>query len=97
MKVKELRGTSLAKIICSIAGADGITLYPFILYKSKYPSKTLVTHEHVHVGQIKKLGVFRFYTSYLLEYFSYRVRGDSQMVAYNRISYEKEAYAKEKL
>ena len=92
MKVKHVTNSFIPKLL----KVDGITIYPFIFYASKHPSKTLVKHEMVHVAQIKTHGWLRFYISYGLEYLSYRVRGDSQWVAYNKISYEIEAYAKEK-
>lgn len=42
----------------------GITLYPFIFYQGE-PSHTLRKHEQVHIEQIRKLGVIRFYLLYL--------------------------------
>ena len=93
MKIRHVKSSIMPKIL----KVDAITLYPFILYRSEEPSETLIRHELVHVEQIERIGVFRFYTSYLLEYLSYRIAGDSKTTAYNKISYEKEAYAKEEL
>jgi hypothetical protein len=91
MKIKHVHNSFIAKMI----GVDGITLYPFIFYKG-VPSSTLVSHELVHVEQVKKYGWFGFYISYLLEYFSYRVRGYNKSTAYHKISYEIEAYKRQR-
>ena len=88
MQVRHVYDSFIPKML----GVEAITLYPCIFYSMKSPSGTLISHELVHVKQIRKYGWLRFYLSYLLEYLSYRVRGDSGNVAYNRISYEKEAY-----
>jgi hypothetical protein len=93
MKIKLITNSRL----CKILKVDGITLYPFIFFADENPSDTLVKHEMVHVEQIKYYGWLRFYLSYVLEYFSYRVRGDSNNVAYNKISYEIEAYKKQEI
>lgn len=91
MKIIHVKNSFIPKLL----KVDGITIYPCIFFADKNPSDTLVKHEMVHVEQIKNYGWFRFYLSYLLEYLSYRVRGDSKNVAYNKISYEIEAYKKQ--
>ena len=93
MKVKLITNSFIPKIL----KVEGITLYPFIFFASDKPSETLVRHEMVHVEQIKYYGWLRFYLSYAIEYLSYRVRGDSKNVAYNKISYEVEAYKKQEI
>jgi hypothetical protein len=92
MQIKHIHNSFIPKIL----KVDGITIYPFIFYKGT-PSETLVKHEMVHVKQIKYHGWLRFYISYGLEYLSYRVRGDSKNVAYNKISYEVQAYKEQEL
>ena len=57
----------------------------------------LVRHELVHVGQIARLGMVRFYWRYIREYVSLRRRGFSSAEAYQRISFEVEAFAAEKI
>ena len=57
----------------------------------------LVRHELVHVGQIARLGVLRFYWRYVMEYITLRRRGFSSAEAYQRISFEVEAFAAEKI
>lgn len=77
-----------------------ITLYPFVLYAEGegyvWSESTVVEHETVHVRQIRKLGVFRFYVTYWIEYFCNRyLLGMSEDDAYENVSFEKEAYATE--
>ena len=54
-------------------------------------------HELVHVAQIARLGLIRFYWRYLSEYIALRRRGLSSSAAYRRISFEEEAFAAEKI
>lgn len=91
MKVRIITDSFIPKLL----KVEGITLYPFVLLAPKEPSKRLISHEMVHVKQIEYYGWFKFYASYLLEYTSYRLRGDAPNVAYHKISYEREAYAKQ--
>jgi len=49
-----------------------------------------------HVQQIARLGIVRFYWRYLREYISLRRSGLSSAEAYQRISFETEAFAAEK-
>ena len=53
-----------------------ITLYPFILYsQSTYHLKrrednylkNLFKHEYVHIGQVRRMGWFKFYFLYIIE------------------------------
>jgi hypothetical protein len=57
----------------------------------------LLRHELVHVGQIARLGMVRFYWRYVMEYITLRRRGFSSAEAYQRISFEVEAFAAEKI
>jgi hypothetical protein len=57
----------------------------------------LLRHELVHVGQIARLGMIRFYWRYVMEYVALRRRGFSSAEAYPRISFEVEAFAAEKI
>ena len=58
--------------------------------------ENLLRHELVHVRQIARLGLIRFYWLYALEYLTLRRRGFSSSEAYQRISFEAEAFAAEK-
>ena len=57
----------------------------------------LLRHELVHVRQIARLGILRFYWRYVFEYITLRRRGFSPAEAYQRISFEVEAFAAEKI
>lgn len=76
-------------------GINAIVLYPFVLYCDSKPSRRIVSHEEVHLDQIKREGAIRFYRRYLVEYLQGRMKGLSHDEAYRDISYEKEAYLKE--
>ena len=59
--------------------------------------EALVRHELVHVAQIGRLGLIRFYWRYINEYITLRRSGLTPAEAYPRISFEVEAFAAEKL
>ena len=68
-----------------------ITLYPYILFsrsvqgiktRRQYPEQ-LFKHEYIHIEQVRKLGWFRFYITYLIE---------SAKNGYRQNKYEVEAY-----
>lgn len=71
---------------------QGMVLYPFILFESNSPDERLINHERIHVEQIKRDGVLRFYGRYLWEYFKGRLNKMNHDEAYRHISYEQEAY-----
>lgn len=73
-------------------GINAIVLFPFVLYREKVPSRSIVRHELVHLKQIKKNGIIKFYSRYLLEYFIGRKNGLSHFEAYKNISFEREAF-----
>jgi len=64
----------------------GITLYPFIFFQGK-PTRTLRKHEYVHIEQIHRHGILKFYLLYI--YYSIRF-------GYEKNPFEIEAYTKEK-
>lgn len=76
---------------------NAIVLYPFVLYCEADPSEELIMHEEVHLSQIRKDGVFKFYSRYLKEYIGGRFRGLTHYAAYRNISYEQEAFQEKKL
>jgi len=69
----------------------GITIYPYIFVRVKKPSARLIAHELVHIDQVRSVGWFRFYISYLLYYRAGQIRGLSDKAAYLKIPYELEA------
>lgn len=95
MKVKIKYNSCVPRII----GRDGIILYPFIFITSseKETKKTrLLHHEWIHVMQIRKCGFFYFYTSYISQAFFNLLKYRNLKKAYRNITFEKEAYSKEK-
>jgi len=81
--------------IAKILKVSAITLYPFICYHDKFPGKELKQHEMIHIDQIRKNGVLKFYLLYLLEYAKNVVKYKDLNQAYFRISFEQEAYRKQ--
>lgn len=73
-------------------GINGIVLWPFILYAERDPDPFIMNHESIHLEQIRRSGVLKFYAQYLSEYFRGRKKGLSHDEAYRNISFEKEAY-----
>lgn len=88
MKVIHLKGITLLNKF----RIQGIVLYPFVLYAAARPDEILLNHERIHVEQIKRDGFIRFYSTYLVEYISWRMKKKSHDEAYRHISYEQEAY-----
>ena len=74
-------------------GINAIVLYPFVLYAEKNLNPVILKHEEIHLQQIRRYGVRRFYSRYLFEYLENRKRGLSHDQAYREISFEQEAYA----
>ncbi len=74
-------------------GINGIVLWPFVLYADKDPHPFVKNHEAIHVAQIRRDGVLKFYARYLGEYARGRLAGLSHNEAYFQISYEQEAYS----
>jgi hypothetical protein len=89
MRVREIRGSRLARRL----GVAAITLYPLVLFRDPEPGPALVTHERIHVVQVRTVGWLRFYAGYLWQYAKGRLRGLGHAAAYRAIGYEVEAYA----
>ncbi len=68
-----------------------ITLYPFVFIADSTADDELLRHEGMHVKQIERVGVLRFYVSYLGFYFSWRLMGFDHYDAYLAIPWEREA------
>jgi hypothetical protein len=83
-----IKGVPLIKI-------QGITLFPFIIVRSKKPSNVLINHEKIHIRQQLELLVLPFYIWYLGEWMFHYVRCRSFWIAYRQISFEREAYDNE--
>lgn len=89
MKIREINNSWFAKLI-----GYSITLYPFILFNG-IPSEIMRNHEYIHVEQIRKHGVFKFYYMYVCYYLSGRISGMDHLTAYYSIPFEIEAYGRQ--
>jgi hypothetical protein len=78
-----------------LRGVAGITLGRRVYIEGSDP-EGILRHELVHVDQIARLGMARFYWVWIREYFAHRSRGCSPAEAYRRISLEIEAFAAER-
>ena len=78
-----------------LRGVAGITLGRRVYIEGNDPDGIL-RHELVHVEQIARLGLLRFYWVWIREYLGHRSRGFSSAEAYQRISLEIEAFAAER-
>jgi hypothetical protein len=79
--------------LLKLTGFDAITIWKWVLYADKNPSPILVNHERIHLDQIRKDGVVKFYLLYLYDYFRFRIKGWGHTASYFNIRYEVEAYA----
>lgn len=83
-----VKNSLLAKMI----RVKGIVLFPFIFFADKNPNQILINHEMIHLQQIRRDGLFKFYFNYLKNYSINRLNKMSHFEAYRSISYEVEAF-----
>lgn len=80
--------------IPKVLGVSAITLYPYILIK--FPREPhfprVLKHEMQHVRQVREIGWWKFYFSYLWEWFKNLLEHRNHKSAYVFIPYEVEAY-----
>ncbi len=76
---------------------SGITIFPFILLKKPeyLHHKILINHEKIHLRQQAELLVVFFYVWYVVEYYYLYFKLKNSFLAYQSISFEREAYAME--
>ena len=72
-----------------------INIFGILFTKLDKVSDTTLNHEKIHTAQMKELLYLGFYLWYIVEYLSLRVKR-SQRKAYEKISFEQEAYKNEK-
>lgn len=79
-------------------GYTGLTLFPFVFikYSSLKENKVFLNHERIHLRQQLELLVLPFFVWYVLEFLIRYARYRNWFLAYRNISFEREAYAKEK-
>jgi hypothetical protein len=79
-------------------GYVGITIFPFIFLKfnSLKSNPILINHEKIHLRQQIELLIIPFYIIYVLEFIVRLIQYKKWYLAYQNISFEREAYLKEK-
>ena len=77
---------------------NGVTLWPFILVRSKELKfdPIFINHEKIHIRQQLELLVIFFYIWYGLEFLVRLIQYRNRYQAYRNISFEREAYENEK-
>ena len=77
---------------------DGVVLWPFVIVKRKelMHNPVFMNHERIHLRQQLELLVVFFFIWYFFEYFIRLIKYRDSYKAYNKICFEREAYAKEK-
>lgn len=94
LKVREVYESRIPRLV----GAEAITLYPFIFYSfDEYEAcddreEVVRAHEWIHVRQIRLMGWFNFYVSYVVCYLRMRLQGRSHISAYYDIPHERQAF-----
>lgn len=79
-------------------GYSGMTVFPFIILKSKHYkyNKTTINHEKIHIRQQLELLILPFYIWYFLDFFIKFLKYKNFDKAYKNIIFEREAYTNEK-
>lgn len=79
-------------------GYLGITLFPFMVLKTKSlkENKVLINHEKIHLKQQLELLIIPFFIMYTLEFLFRLIQFRNWDLAYRNISFEREAYTNEK-
>lgn len=77
---------------------NGIALFPFIFIRKPEDkeNKILINHEKIHLRQQLELLIIFFYIFYVIEYYYWFFKLKDRFLAYRYVSFEREAYAKEK-
>lgn len=75
----------------------GITLWPFIVMRSKdlRKDRVFINHEKIHIRQQAEMLVLFFFIWYFVEYLFRLLQYRDRYIAYLNISFEREAYARE--
>ena len=83
----------LVKLI-TLDFASAITLWPFILLRSRSSlnDAVLLNHERIHLRQQAEMLLIFFYVLYLIEYVMGRLKGKAHYQSYREISFEREAF-----
>lgn len=79
-------------------GYRGLAFFPFVFVKYSMDKENLVfvNHERIHLRQQLELLIFPFFVWYFLEFVIGLIQYKNIELAYRNISFEREAYSKEK-
>ncbi|WP_299125199.1 hypothetical protein [uncultured Winogradskyella sp.] len=79
-------------------GYIGITIFPFMFlkYKTLKGNAIFINHERIHLRQQIELLIIPFFLVYGLEFLIRLIQYRNWHLAYRNISFEREAYRKEK-
>ncbi len=79
-------------------GYIGITIFPFVILKTKKLKQDLVliNHEKIHLRQQIELLIIPFFIIYVFEFLIRLIQYRKWNLAYRNISFEREAYGNEK-
>ena len=79
-------------------GYRGLTTFPFVFLRNKSlkGNPELINHENIHLRQQLELLIIPFYLWYTTEFLIRYVQYKKWYLAYMNISFEREAYTKEK-
>ena len=65
-----------------------MVVWPFIFFRTRNPTQSLIRHEFEHCYQIKKVGIWKFYTRYIALWFRYGYKNHPDEVAAREVQYE---------
>jgi len=79
-------------------GYNGLAVFPFVLVKHSLDKENaiFVNHERIHLRQQLEMLIFPFFIWYFFEFLFRFMQLRKGSLAYRNISFEREAYAKEK-
>lgn len=79
-------------------GYRGMAVFPFVLmkYDLDKTNAVFVNHEKIHLRQQLELLIIPFFVWYFLEYLIRLIQYKNGALAYRNISFEREAYIKER-
>ncbi|ULC59161.1 hypothetical protein MBM09_14795 [Flaviramulus sp. BrNp1-15] len=75
-------------------GYTGITIFPFVILKSKdlKGNRVFMNHEKIHLKQQLEMLIIPFYIMYGIEFLIRLFQYKNWYIAYKNISFEREAY-----
>ena len=79
-------------------GYRGFAVFPFVFvkYSLDIDNPVFINHERIHLRQQLELLIIPFFIFYFLEFLLRLIQYRNMDLAYRNISFEREAYAKEK-